>query len=163
MNRVLVLVFAAAVSAAGCTSTGGPYRSYGSTYPDSSVDREAAMGAGRTGYSRAQYGVVETIRELRRDERGNWLPGALIGGVVGGVLGNQIGGGRGNDVATVAGVVGGAVIGGQVASRASQSERTFEVSVRLDDGTRAVLQQADVSELQPNMRVVVDEGRVRRY
>lgn len=163
MNRALVLVLAGAFGTAGCISTGGPYGPYGPTYPGTSVDGDATMGTGRTGYPRAQYGVVEAIRELHRDARGNWLPGALIGGVVGGVLGNQIGGGRGNDVATVAGVVGGAVIGGQVASRASQSERAFEVTVRLDDGTRSVLQQAEVSDLQPNMRVVIDHGRVRRY
>ena len=160
MNRALALLLAGAVGVAGCTGPSGPY---GATRAGTPIEGDAGIGVGRTDYSRAQYGYVENIRELHRDARGNWLPGALIGGVVGGVLGNQIGGGRGNDVATVAGVVGGAVIGGQVAGRLSQAERAFEVTVRLDDGTRMVIQQTDVSDLQPNMRVVVDNGRVTRY
>ena len=162
MNRLLAVVAAGVLSASGCASTGDLFERSDSRHAGSPVDGEPAD-VSRSGYSRARYGYVETIREIQRDARGNWLPGAVIGGVVGGVLGNQIGGGRGNDVATMAGVLGGAVIGGQVASRSVQGERAFEVTIRLDDGTLAAVRQPDVSDLQPNMRVVVDNGRVRRY
>ena len=158
--RLPALAFAAAL-VAGCASNGPPQGQAGPQGP-STAGGHGAGTAAPVPAAQVRYGTVESVRELRRDSQGNWIPGALLGGVLGGVLGNQVGGGRGNDIATAAGAIGGAVIGGRVSRGRSDDTSTFEVVVRLDDASRVTLRQADVSDLQPGMRVLVDEGVARR-
>jgi outer membrane lipoprotein SlyB len=86
-------------------------------------------------------GVVESTREITTRAEGSGI-GAAGGAVVGGLLGNQVGGGRGKDVMTVVGAIGGAVAGNQIEGRVNAT-RSYEVTVRLEDGsTRAIHQQA---------------------
>ena len=60
--------------------------------------------------------------------------GVAGGAVVGGLLGHQVGGGSGKQIATVVGAVGGAVAGNEVEKR-MKSSKSYDVTVRLEDGT----------------------------
>ena len=77
-------------------------------------------------------GVVESMREIAQKGEGTGL-GAVAGGVLGAVLGHQVGGGKGRQVATVVGAAGGAYGGHQVEKNA-RGTKTYEVSVRMEDG-----------------------------
>ncbi len=117
MNKALAAVCTGVALISGCASTGDRFGRSDSIYDGAPVNGSPGVGAAGSGVSGPRYGQVETIRELQRDGRGNWLPGALLGSVVGGVLGNQIGGGNGRKLATVAGVIGGGLIGNQIANQ----------------------------------------------
>ena len=88
----------------------------------------------------ADCGVIESTRAIEVAGVGSGI-GAVGGAVVGGVLGSQVGGGRGRDVATVIGAVGGVVAGNEIEKRTKASQR-YEVTVRLDDGSSRVVQEA---------------------
>jgi len=71
--------------------------------------------------------------------------GVVAGAVLGGVLGNQVGGGSGKTLATVAGAAAGGYAGNEVEKRTRKTS-SYEVDVRMDDGsTRTV-----AFETQPN-------------
>jgi uncharacterized protein YcfJ len=91
-----------------------------------------------------QPATVESVREVSDPGEAKGV-GALAGGVVGGVLGNKLGKGKG--LLTVLGAAGGAVAGHQIEKRA-RSEKRWEISVRLDDGSQRTLS----SEVQPAWR-----------
>lgn len=78
-------------------------------------------------------GTISAIREVERKGEGTGL-GAIGGAVVGGVLGNQIGRGKGKTIATVGGAAGGAYAGHQI-EKSARSTKTWNVTVRMDDGT----------------------------
>ena len=90
----------------------------------------------------AECGVIESVREIDAKGQGSGL-GAVGGGVLGGLLGNQVGGGRGKDVMTVVGVVGGAVAGNEVEKRVKAS-KSYEVTVRLHDGSSRVISETSL-------------------
>lgn len=92
------------------------------------------------GCTAASCGRVVSVREIEQKAEGTGL-GAAIGGLIGGVLGHQIGRGRGNTAATIAGVAGGAFAGheGEKVLRATKS---YEVTVRMDNGSTRVVTQA---------------------
>ena len=90
----------------------------------------------------ADCGVIESVREIDAKGQGSGL-GAVGGGVLGGLLGNQVGGGRGKDVMTVVGVVGGAVAGNEVEKRVKAS-KSYEVTVRLHDGSSRVISETSL-------------------
>jgi outer membrane lipoprotein SlyB len=75
----------------------------------------------------ADCGVITGITEVRRK-----------GEVIGGVIGHQVGGGRGKDVATVAGAAGGAAAGHEIEKR-SNSTTSYDISVRLENGSTRVV------------------------
>ena len=100
-----------------------------------------------------EYGVVESIYTNKSDVNA----GTLIGGALGGLAGHQVGGGSGQTVTTIAGAVGGAVVGTKVANR----NQVLQITVKLDDGGRKVLQQkASVADLAVGERVRVVGRRV---
>lgn len=104
-------------------------------------------------------GTVESTREVTTRAEGSGL-GAAGGAVVGGLLGNQVGGGRGKDVMTVVGAIGGAVAGNQIEGHV-KATRSYETTVRLEDGsTRAISQQAQPG-WQAGDRVKIVDGVVR--
>ena len=88
----------------------------------------------------AECGVIESVREIDAKGTGSGL-GAVGGAVVGGVLGNQVGGGRGQTAMTVVGAVGGAVAGNEIEKRV-KSTKSYEITVRLDDGSTHVISEA---------------------
>ncbi len=110
------------------------------------------------------YGVVESIQLVNSNNSSGGIgPGAVIGGVAGGVLGNQVGGGSGKTAATVAGTVGGAVIGHQIEQRNRAQSATYQIGVRLDNGTYQTITQDSIADLSVGNRVRIENGRAYRY
>lgn len=104
-------------------------------------------------------GNVESVRKLTTRAPGSGV-GAAGGAVIGGLLGNQIGGGRGRDLATVAGAVGGAVIGNQVEGN-MKATTTYEVRVRMDDGSVRTFSRETAPSLRNGQRVRIVNGGIR--
>jgi outer membrane lipoprotein SlyB len=107
----------------------------------------------------AECGVVESVREVDVKGQGSGL-GAVGGAVVGGVLGNQVGGGRGKDVMTVVGAVGGAVAGNEVEKRV-KSSKSYEITVRFDDGTSRAISEANAPSWRAGDKVRVVNGALQ--
>ena len=87
----------------------------------------------------ANCGTVESVVAVQQKGEGTGV-GAVAGGLLGGVVGNQIGGGSGKTAATVIGAVGGGVAGHELEKRA-RSTTSFQVRVRMDDGTTRTVTQ----------------------
>lgn len=104
-------------------------------------------------------GVVESAREVSTPAQGSGV-GAVGGAVVGGVLGHQVGGGRGRDLATVLGAVGGAFAGNHIEGQV-KATHSYEVVVRLDDGTTRTLHQSEQTSVRPGDRVKIVNGVAR--
>lgn len=78
-------------------------------------------------------GEVVAINAVQAPELTTGL-GALGGAVAGGLVGNQIGGGRGKIFTTIAGVVGGGLAGNGI-EHAVRKQTTYQVQVRMQDGS----------------------------
>ena len=104
-------------------------------------------------------GNIESIRAIRQRAEGSGL-GAAGGAVLGGLLGNQVGGGNGKKLATVAGAVGGAVVGNQVEGN-MKATTSWEIRVRLDDGTSRTFRQDNEPRWSTGQRVKVVNGELR--
>jgi len=92
-------------------------------------------------------GVIESVREIEKKGEGSGL-GAAVGGVAGGILGNQTGAGRGKDVMTVLGAIGGALAGHEI-EKNTRKIKSYEIDIRLDDGSSRVITQ----DVQPAWRM----------
>jgi outer membrane lipoprotein SlyB len=101
----------------------------------------------------AECGVIEAVREIDTKGEGSGI-GAVGGAVVGGVLGHQVGGGRGQDIATVVGAVGGAVAGNEIEKRV-KSSKSYEITVRFEDGSSRVINEANAPSWRTGDRVKV--------
>jgi outer membrane lipoprotein SlyB len=101
-------------------------------------------------------GNVESIREITTRARGSGV-GAGAGAILGGLLGNQVGSGRGRSLATVAGAVGGAVMGNQVEGN-MHAYHSYEIRVRLDDGSLRTFHQRSVPAWRTGDRVRIVKG-----
>ncbi|MDB5917815.1 MAG: hypothetical protein JWR40_2049 [Massilia sp.] len=104
-------------------------------------------------------GNVESIREINTRAQGSGV-GAAGGAILGGLLGNQIGGGHGRQLATVAGAVGGAVVGNQVEGN-MKATHSYEIRVRLDDGSHRTFHQQNAPGWRQGDRVRVVKGALR--
>ena len=104
-------------------------------------------------------GVIESTREVDTKGEGSGI-GAVGGAVVGGVLGHQVGGGRGKDVATVIGAVGGVVAGNEIEKR-MKSTKSYETTVRLDDGSTRVVRDATAPAWRTGDHVKLVDGVIR--
>lgn len=104
-------------------------------------------------------GNIESIRAIKQRAEGSGL-GAAGGAVLGGLLGNQVGGGNGKKLATVAGAVGGAVVGNQVEGN-MKATTSYEITVRLDDGSSQTFRQANEPRWSNGQRVKVVNGELR--
>ena len=107
----------------------------------------------------AECGVIESVREIATKGAGSGI-GAVGGAVVGGVLGNQVGGGRGQDVMTVVGAVGGALAGNEVEKRV-KSTKSYEITVRFDDGTSRVFTEANAPTWRVGDKIKVINGMIQ--
>jgi len=87
----------------------------------------------------ADCGVVESIQAVEVPGEGSAL-GAIGGAVVGGVLGNQVGRGRGRTAATVVGAGAGAYAGHEIEKNVKKSV-SYQVRVRMNDGTVRTIQE----------------------
>jgi outer membrane lipoprotein SlyB len=107
----------------------------------------------------AECGVIESVREINTKGEGSGI-GAVGGAVVGGVLGHQVGGGRGQDIATVVGAVGGAVAGNEIEKRV-KAEKSFDITVRFEDGSSRVINEANATSWRTGDRVKVVNGAIQ--
>ena len=107
----------------------------------------------------AECGVIESVREITTKGEGSGI-GAVGGAVVGGVLGHQVGGGTGQKIATVVGAVGGAVAGNEVEKRV-KSGKSYEITVRLEDGSSRVINEANAPTWRTGDRVKVVNGVIQ--
>jgi outer membrane lipoprotein SlyB len=104
-------------------------------------------------------GNVESIRTITTRAQGSGI-GAAGGAILGGLLGNQVGSGHGRQLATVAGAVGGAVMGNQVEGN-MKANHSYEIRVRLDDGTLRTFHQQSTPRWRTGDRVRVVKGSLR--
>lgn len=108
------------------------------------------------------YGTIEEITVVQA-RSGSSGVGAVTGGLIGGLLGNQVGSGGGRTAATVAGAVGGAVVGNNVENNRNAGKEEYQISVRMDNGDRRIVQQDSVYDLRTGNRVRLIDGRLYRY
>jgi outer membrane lipoprotein SlyB len=104
-------------------------------------------------------GNVESIRQITTRAQGSGV-GAAGGAILGGLLGNQVGSGHGRQLATVAGAVGGAVVGNQVEGN-MHANHSYEIRVRLDDGTLRTFHQQSAPQWRTGDRVRIVKGGLR--
>jgi outer membrane lipoprotein SlyB len=102
---------------------------------------------------------VESVRVITHRALGSGL-GAAGGAVLGGLLGHQVGGGSGQKIATVAGAVGGAVVGNQVEGN-MKATKSYEIRVRLDNGSTRTFHQNSAPRWAAGDRVRVVKGALR--
>jgi outer membrane lipoprotein SlyB len=88
----------------------------------------------------ATCGTVESVTAVEVEGAGSGA-GAIAGGVLGAVVGNQVGGGDGKTLATILGAVGGGMAGNSVEKKMKKITQ-FDVTVRMEDGSRRTLRQA---------------------
>jgi outer membrane lipoprotein SlyB len=104
-------------------------------------------------------GNVESVRQITTRAQGSGV-GAAGGAILGGLLGNQVGSGHGRQLATVAGAVGGAVMGNQVEGN-MKATHSYEIRVRLDDGTLRTFHQHSAPRWRTGDRVRIVKGVLR--
>lgn len=106
----------------------------------------------------ADCGVVESINtvEVKGEATG---AGAVAGAVGGLIVGNQIGSGRGKTLAKVAGAAGGAYAGHQIEKNARKTVQ-YQLALRMDDGSRRTVTQANGDGLTAGSRVRLMDGMV---
>jgi outer membrane lipoprotein SlyB len=98
-------------------------------------------------------GEVVAINTVQAPEPTTGL-GALGGAVAGGLVGNQIGGGRGKILTTIAGAVGGGLAGNGI-EHAVRKQTTYQVQVRMQDGSYRNFSYATQPAVQVGERVHV--------
>ena len=90
----------------------------------------------------AVCGSVESVTPVERSSKAPGVGvGAVAGGVLGAVLGNQVGHGNGRTAATVLGAVGGGFAGNAIEGKI-RKETVYQVSVRMEDGSRRSVELA---------------------
>jgi len=134
-------------AASEATSENAPAKNPGKPRP--AADGSAAC---------ADCGVVESIRAVESKGQGSGL-GAVAGGVVGGLLGNQIGGGGGRTAMTVIGLGAGAYAGHEIEKNANKSV-SYQVRVRMNDGTHRVFYERAQPALAVGQKVRVTNSGV---
>jgi outer membrane lipoprotein SlyB len=105
-------------------------------------------------------GTISAIREVDKKGEGTGL-GAIGGAVIGGVLGNQIGRGKGKTIATVGGAAGGAYAGHQI-EKSARSTKTWNVTVRMDDGSDRTIALGSAPALAVGDQVRVEGQNIIR-
>ena len=103
-------------------------------------------------------GVITAITAVKSDGKGTGI-GVVAGGLAGLVIGNQIGGGSGKTIAKIAGAAGGAFVGNKVEQKA-RAQTSYEIRVRLDDGTETTVTEATEPRLAVGAAVRIVDGNV---
>ncbi len=146
-----------AVSASGSDSA--PYgqqpygqQPYGQPYPQTAQAGTPVKAACHS------CGTVESIREIEKPGDGSGL--GMAGGAIGGaVVGKQFGNGRGRDALTILGAIGGGYAGHQV-EKNMRTTKSYEVQVRMEDGSLRSLPSATSPNWRAGDRVRVDGGSI---
>ena len=103
-------------------------------------------------------GVITAITAVKSDGKGTGI-GVVAGGLAGLVIGNQIGGGSGRTIAKIAGAAGGAFVGNE-AEKKARAQTSYEIRVRLDDGTETTVTEATAPRLAVGAAVRIVDGNV---
>ncbi len=106
----------------------------------------------------ASCGTVEAVRPVQEQGASTGI-GAVGGAVAGGLLGHQVGGGTGKKAMTVLGAVGGALAGHEIEKR-TRATTSYDVVVRMDDGSTRTLRQAEPPAL--GTKVQLEGGTLRQ-
>ena len=107
----------------------------------------------------AECGVVQSVHEMKVKGDASGV-GVVGGAVVGGVLGNQVGRGDGKKIATVIGAVGGAVAGNEIEKRV-KAGKSYDITVRFEDGSSRVINEANPPSWRTGDRVKVVNGVIQ--
>ena len=106
----------------------------------------------------ASCGVVESVAETTKAGAGTGL--GMAGGAIGGaVVGKQFGNGRGSNALAILGALGGAYAGHQV-EKSVRATKSFEVQVRMEDGSLRTVNSATQPSWRQGDRVRVDGGSI---
>jgi outer membrane lipoprotein SlyB len=106
----------------------------------------------------ANCGVIEAVTAVDKPGEGTGL--GMAGGALGGaVVGKQFGKGHGQDLLTVLGAVGGAFAGHQV-EKSVRTTRSYEVRVRMEDGSVRSITQSTPPAWRNGDRVKIDGGSI---
>lgn len=103
-------------------------------------------------------GVIESVEAIQQKGEGSGI-GAVGGAILGGVLGHQVGEGSGKQIARI----GGAVLGGFAGNEAERRVRTvshYQVTVRMEDGTRRVITEQNAPVWRSGDPVRVRSGEI---
>ncbi len=103
-------------------------------------------------------GRIEEVNAIKQQPKGSGV-GAVAGVLLGGALGNQVGSGNGRKLATVAGAVGGGFAGNAV-EKNMHTTTTYEVRVRMDDGSMRSFSYATPPAFGPGAPVRVVNGNL---
>ena len=103
-------------------------------------------------------GSVIAVDHIKQKGEGTGL-GAVGGAVVGGVLGNQVGSGRGRTAATVVGAGAGAYAGHEIEKHVKSTD-TYNVAVRMNDGTSRTFAYPTEPAFRIGDKVKVVEGKL---
>ncbi len=104
-------------------------------------------------------GVIESVNEIEKIGEGSGL-GAVAGGVVGAIAGKQLGGGRGRNVMSVVGAVGGAIAGHQIEKNV-RKVKSYDITIRFEDGSSRTLSQATPPAWRAGDRVRLVDGSIQ--
>ncbi|MBL8384492.1 MAG: glycine zipper 2TM domain-containing protein, partial [Burkholderiales bacterium] len=103
-------------------------------------------------------GVVEAVIETEKPGDGSGI--GMAGGALGGaVVGKQFGKGRGQDFMTILGALGGAYAGHQVEKNV-RATKSYEVRVRMEDGSVRSITQSAPPAWRNGDRVRVDGSAI---
>lgn len=103
-------------------------------------------------------GTIESIREVEKPGEGSGL--GMAGGALGGaVLGKQFGNGRGRDALTILGAIGGGFAGHQ-AEKSYRTVKSYEVMVRMEDGSLRSIPSTTQPNWRAGDRVKVEGGSI---
>jgi outer membrane lipoprotein SlyB len=103
--------------------------------------------------------VVQSVHEVDVKGEGSGV-GVVGGAVAGGVLGHQVGNGDGQTIATVIGAVGGGFAGNEIEKRV-KSKKSYEVTVRFDDGSSRVITEVNAPAWRSGDKVKVINGVIQ--
>ena len=101
-------------------------------------------------------GTVESVQEVVRRVEGDPVGGAVIGALIGGILFGHDG------RASLVGAAAGAAVGA-AASEGSAEDRSYQVVVRFDDGTRGLFVFKGYTPFTPGQRVSLTAQGLHYY
>jgi outer membrane lipoprotein SlyB len=104
-------------------------------------------------------GVVQSVKEVTHEPKSNGV-GPIAGGIAGAVLGNQVGHGMGKNIATVLGAAGGAFAGKEIEQK-TRATKSWEITVRLDDGSLRTISSPSAPIWHGGERVRLVDGQLR--
>jgi outer membrane lipoprotein SlyB len=103
-------------------------------------------------------GVIESVKEIEQAPD-KTIAGPVAGGVAGAVIGHQVGEGRTRMIATAIGA-GAGILAGRAIEKKVRTEKLWETTVRLEDGSTQSFKSEAQPAWQSGERVRVVEGRI---